>query len=54
MYHVNLFIFQYYMGWISLDTEESEPVSSTSLDMCHPLCQCEKCVKVQKVSLDKL
>lgn len=41
---------QYHLGWTSVDTEESEPVSPSSLDMCHPLCQCEKCVKFQKIS----
>ncbi|XP_063442777.1 ankyrin repeat domain-containing protein 27-like [Mytilus trossulus] len=41
---------QFHLGWTSLDSEETEPISPNSLEMCHPLCQCKKCTQVQKIS----
>lgn len=46
-----VFKVQFHLGWTSLDSEETEPISPNSLEMCHPLCQCKKCSQVQKVSL---
>ncbi|WAR12151.1 ANR27-like protein [Mya arenaria] len=45
---------KYHFGWMDSDTSESpSPISrqATASDkMCHPLCQCDKCLDIQKHS----
>ena len=39
-------------GYDQRDEEEDTPPTSTTgalADMCHPLCQCQKCLSIQKV-----
>ncbi|XP_069112832.1 ankyrin repeat domain-containing protein 27-like isoform X2 [Argopecten irradians] len=42
---------KFHLGWNDFDDEDEFDVSPvSSVELCHPLCQCPKCLPIQKVS----
>ncbi|XP_033754374.1 ankyrin repeat domain-containing protein 27-like isoform X2 [Pecten maximus] len=42
---------KFHLGWSDFDDEDDFEVSDMSIvELCHPLCQCKKCLPIQKVS----